>query len=123
MKRSVLWIGVVAGVAAMTGCGTSRLTVPPNGFHSATHNYSVGQVEAAFAAHGIQLHEAAKPFHVTDLMSGTGPGRVFVAVETGFTTGMYLIPIPVKHKTHHGNLTVVWLLRGSAVSASLNELH
>ena len=124
MKRSVLWIGVVAGTAAMTGCGTSRLTAPPSGFRSAMHNYSVGQVETAFAAHGIQLHKVAKqPFHVTNLMSGTGADRVFVAVETGVTTGAYLIPIPVKHKTHHGNVTAVWLSRGSAVSASLNGLH
>ena len=108
----------------MTGCGSSRLSLPSNGFHSPNRQYSVRQVESAFAAHGIQLHKTAKEFYnVTDLMSGSGPRAVFVSVETGHTTGTYPIPIPVDNKTHHGNLTVVWLRRGPTVRASLHELR
>jgi hypothetical protein len=117
-------MAVIAGVAVVAGCGSSQLSLPPGGFHSATHQYSVRQVEAAFAAHGIRLHKAARQFYnVTDLRSGSGPHAVFVAVRTGGTTGAYPIPIPVHSKTLHGNVTVVWLSRGAAVSAALDELH
>jgi hypothetical protein len=51
----VLAVGLVLG--ALTGCGSSR----PNGvnFHSASHHYTVNQVEEAFAAQGIRLREVA----------------------------------------------------------------
>ena len=125
MKASLVRIALSAGVvAALAACGSSRLSLPPNGFHSTTHEYSVEQVEAAFGAHGIRLHKAATQFYnVTSLISGNRSRAVFVAVRTGHTTGAYPIPIPVENKTLHGNVTVVWLTRDNAVSASLSELH
>src|SRR5262249_33364666 len=42
-----------------SACGSSRSE--PVGFHSSKHHYSVQQVEAAFANHGIRLKKVAVP--------------------------------------------------------------
>lgn len=124
MGRALGSVALAAGVAVLAGCGSSRLSLPRNGFHSSTGQYSVQQVEAAFAAHGIRLHKASQQFpDVTALMSGHGRRAIYVAVETHATPGTYPIPIPVQNKTHHGNVTVVWLAHGTEVRASLHELH
>ena len=48
MKSAFIVAALALVVALLSGCGSS-------GFHSATHDYSVHQVQAAFAAHGIEL--------------------------------------------------------------------
>jgi hypothetical protein len=125
MRSGAVKNALAAGVIfALAGCGSSRLSVPTNGFRSATHHYSVGEVEAAFAKHGIALHKASQQFpDAVSLISGSGSRAVFVSVLIHPTTAAYPIPIPVEQKTLHGNLTVAWSLRDNAVSASLGELH
>jgi len=125
MRDGLVKIALAAGViSALAGCGSSRTSVPPNGFHSATHHYSVREVEAAFAKHGIPLHKASQQFpDVAPLISGSGSRAVFVSVLIHPTTAAYPIPIPVEQKTLHGNVTVAWSARDDAVYASLHELH
>jgi hypothetical protein len=130
LVRTSLAIGVVVVLA---GCGSSRLSLPPNGFHSPTHQYSVRQVEAAFSAHGIQLHERKLPSQVQPnvvfLISGRGAGVVSISVKNG-PTGHGLVPSGISKKywprltkVFHGNVGVEWVSRGNAVEASLLELH
>ena len=133
MKVRLVRIALAAGVVVLAGCGSSRLSLPPNGFHSPTHKYSVKQVEAAFAAHGIQLHKRDVPPqiqpNVVFLISGKGARVVSVWVENGPTGhGLVTIPIAKKYwprlnKTSHGNVGVGWVSRSNAVYASLHELH
>jgi hypothetical protein len=130
LVRTSLAAGVVAVLA---GCGSSRLSLPPNGFHSPTHQYSVRQVEAAFAAHGIPLHKrelqpGVQPT-VTFLISGKGARVVSVWIKNG-PTGRGLVPPGISEKYWsrlttmiHGNVGVEWVRRGNAVNASLHELH
>jgi len=130
LDRFALAAGVVVVLA---GCGSSRLSLPPNGFHFPTHQYSVRQVEAAFAAHGIPLHKRelqrnTQP-NVTFLISGNGARVVSVWVENG-PTGHGLVPPGISEKywprltkMFHGNIGVEWVSRGKAVNASLHELH
>jgi hypothetical protein len=120
-------------VVALAGCGSSRLSLPSNGFHSATHEYSVRQVEAAFAAHGIQLHKRNLEQHVQPnvvfLIGGSGARVVSVWVKNDPTRhGVVPIGISTKYwprlnKTLYGNVGVGWVARGKAVEASLHELH
>jgi hypothetical protein len=134
MKGRLVGSALAAGaVAVLAGCGSSRLSLPPNGFHSPTHQYSVKEVEAAFAAHGIQLHkqevdQQIQP-NVIFLIGGSGAGVVSVWVKNG-PTGPGLVPIPLAkkylprlNKTSHGNVGVGWVSRSNAVDASLRELH
>jgi hypothetical protein len=127
-------IALAAGVVVvLAGCGTSRLSLPSNGFHSPAHQYSVRQVEATFAAHGIQLHKQHVPSqiqpNVVYLISGKGARAVSVWVTRG-PTGHGLVPIPIAkrywprlNKTLHGNVGVGWVSKNKAVDASLHDLH
>jgi hypothetical protein len=127
-------IALAAGVVGvLAGCGSSRLSLPPNGFHSATHQYSVKQVEAAFAAHGIQLHKReldpqVQP-NVAFLIGGSGARAVSAWVKNGPTGhGLVLSGISERYwsrlnETSHGNVGVEWVSRENAVNASLRELH
>ena len=45
----------LVAVAVTAGCGSSHTRSV--GSHSATRHYSVRQVETAFAAHGVRLHQ------------------------------------------------------------------
>lgn len=133
MKASRVKIALAAGViGALAGCGSSRLSLPPNGFHSPTHEYTVRQVEAAFAGHGVQLHKRALQVQsstVAFLIGGRGAHVVSVWVMGGHP-GHGIVPsgIPKKYwptvqKRFHGNVGVIWVSNGSAVQASLHELH
>ncbi len=48
MKSALVCGSIALAIALLSGCGSSRL-------RSATHEYSVHQVKAAFAAYGIAL--------------------------------------------------------------------
>jgi hypothetical protein len=80
-----LLLAVALVLGALTGCGSSQ----PKGvdFHSARGRYTVTQVEAAFAAQGIQLRLAHEQLPGEVVLHG-GPKpphlvTVLVALENG----------------------------------------
>jgi hypothetical protein len=108
----------LVGVVTAAGCGSS-------GFHSATHHYSVDQVEAAFAAHGIELRKDTQqkvPAYValrSDKISVTvvrGSKRSGVPmVDLGFGPNAAI---------RHGNVLVIYQPAQKApVTAALAALH
>ena len=87
----VLAVAVVVGLS--TGCGSSR----PSGvhFHSASRHYTATQVEAAFAAQGIQLRLAHEQLPGYVVLHGrTAPHLVTILVE--LSAGQ---PVPAGYAT------------------------
>ena len=118
---------VVVVILVGAGCGSS-------GFHSATHAYSVRQVEAAFAAHGIKLRKPQRQ-PVSGVVALDGTQRdgahlgVLVAATVRLANPTRLVPSLVNSRgprvpRKHGNVVVV-ALPGSTVSvnAALADLH
>jgi hypothetical protein len=87
-----LLVAVVVLAGALAGCGSSR----PKGvnFHSTSRHYTVTQVEAAFAAQGIQLRLAHEQFPGYEVLHGGQKHLLTVlvalsagqAVPTGYGT-------------------------------------
>jgi hypothetical protein len=120
MNRRPLTLTSAAVVAVVlgTGCGSS-------GFHSATHYYSVHQVQAAFAGHGFELHKDAKQ-KVTSFV-GLRSNKILVTVRVvkqrrAFPSfGLGFGPDTA---AKHGNVLVIYKLGEEApVKAALADLH
>ena len=119
---------VVVVVLAGAGCGSS-------GSHSATHVYSVRQVEAAFAAHGIQLHKVERhPPQAVALGGSFGrshfPVDVYVAPTVRLANPFRMFPSlkfsrgPITGR-RHGNVVLIFRMgvpRGP-IDAALADLH
>jgi hypothetical protein len=147
VKSVSLVILAVVAVTAVSACGSSHrrivvyggsatITEPTRGyagFHSPNHHYSVGEVEAVFAGHGIQLHEVHRPktyakFMPVLLRYGRGMNLVAVAIVRpepdnaeffGARTGT-----PRPRITHHGDLIAFYYSgHSAAVKSALAELH
>jgi hypothetical protein len=93
-------------------------------FHSATHYYSVHQVEAAFAEHGIALRRAARQYFPGFVHLGNGKVLVTVRVAKG---ARRLARLPLgwpSRADKHGNLLVVYKEpQTMSVYAALADLH
>ena len=122
------WIvPLVVVIIVGAGCGSS-------GVHSATHVYSVQQVEAAFAAHGIKLRKAQRqPLSRVVALDGTQRDGaqlgVLVAATVRLANPTRLVPGLVNSRgprapRKHGNAVVVALPSSTvAVNAALADLH
>jgi hypothetical protein len=124
--RRIVLLVVMAMVGA--GCGSS-------GLHSTTHVYSVGQVEAAFAAHGIQLHKVERhPSQAVALDGSFGrshyPIFVHVAATVRLANPFRMFPSlrlsrgPITGR-RHGNVVLIFRMNvpTGAIDAALADLH
>jgi hypothetical protein len=112
MRRVSLLLVALLTAATLAGCGSSR-------FHSATRVYSVQQVDASFAAHGITLHEVEPhPSQVVALSSSFGshfPISVYVAPTVRLADPFRMFPSlkyslgPIIERKH-GNVVLVFRL-------------
>ena len=118
-------------IVGLVGCGSS-------GFHSATHTYSVDQIKAVFAAHGVTLQKVERH----------PPGTVELTASVGnppFPTDVYIAPsvraakrspwsrtlrqagnspAPISFQ-RHGNIVLMqaqWVVP-APVQAALADLH
>jgi len=100
-------------VAALSSCSFSH------------HRYSVGQVEAAFASQGVQLHKAAKQVPgVVVLRYGRRPHFITVGVRTraGQLGRVYFSRRA--HVTRRGNVVAISDAGDlAAVRSALAQLH
>ena len=81
MRTLQLLVAVVLLVGILTACGSSR----PKGvsFHSADRHYTARQVEAAFAAQGIQLSLANEQLPGYLVLQGGRKLAVLVKLSAG----------------------------------------
>ena len=130
MKSALAFASLGLAVVLLSGCGSS-------GFHSATHEYSVHQVEAAFAAHGIELRRtgielrrAEKPEERRVVALGSDKVGVYVAATVPLAKPSRLIPHykallgPIVARKH-GNVLVVFKIftPTRSIDAALADLH
>jgi hypothetical protein len=123
MKSGLVFASLALAVALLSGCGSS-------GFHSATHDYSVHQVEAAFAAHGIELRRAKKQEQGKVIALGSDKVGVYVAATVPLAKPTHVIPKlkaslgPVVVRKH-GNVLVVFknVTPTRPIDAALADLH
>jgi hypothetical protein len=109
---------LLAVVVIATGCGSS-------GFHSATHHYSVDQVEAAFAAHGIELRKEAQQ-RVPAYVVLRSDKVLVTVVRTPKANRLPLTDLGFgpDTATHHGNVLVIYKpAQRAPVTAALAALH
>jgi hypothetical protein len=94
-------------------------------FHSATHRYSVRQVQQAFAAQGLELRNVLPQDFRGLLALLTEPSHaVYVYVIQAGCKCAFLPPIRNGRKTRHGNLDVLWIRsKTAAVRAALRTLE
>jgi hypothetical protein len=128
VRRIVSLVVLVVLVVLGAGCGSS-------GFHSATHVYSVHQVEAAFRAHGVELRKAKKQLRkVVVLGGGVGRGRgyvnVYVARIARLAEPFRLIPGLAQSRgpvvaRKHGNVVLLFKNNTPAepLRGALEDLH
>lgn len=114
---------VVVVISVGAGCGSS-------GFHSATHVYSVHQVETAFAGHGIELQEAETQGPAKVVVLDGEREIVYVAATVPSARPNRLIPDLVNSRGpfsahQHGNVLVVAHIGGwwNAINGALADLH
>ena len=123
MKSALIVAALALIVALLSGCGSS-------GFHSATHDYSVHQVQAAFAAHGIELRRAEKQGRRRAVALSSGRVGVYVAATVPLAKPTRLIPHyrdlfgPIAVRKH-GNVLVVFKNSTPTrpIEAALADLH
>ena len=111
------------------GCGSS-------GFHSATHVYTVHQVQAAFAAHGIKLRKLSR--HPPRAVALDGKfGRqsdfwvaVYVTATRRLANPFRLFPQAAESRgpitdRNHGNVLLVYRFGTPTqqIQAALADLH
>ena len=116
---------VAAVTAALVGSGVG-IAAGFGAFHSAAPQYSVLQVEQAFADQGIQLQDVSPTDYEGQLalLDGRPAHAVYVYVEVGKFSGALSPAIPNANVTHQGNVEVLWLPgEESAVQAALHELE
>lgn len=111
-------VGLVAAVLTLTGCGSA--------------SYSVGQVESAFAAHGIPLARETSPSKGVVELANFPDGVVVLVDSSGgpYRGGYFItyysdrIPPSSPRPTLQGNLTVYAAPRhADAVKAALRQLR
>jgi hypothetical protein len=104
--------------------GTLTVSCKGRTFHSATHRYSVRQVERAFTSHGVHLRNVTQKRLRGALALLADPSHaVYVYVIQAGCKCAFPPPIRNGRETRHGNLDVLWLRRETpAVLAVLREL-
>jgi hypothetical protein len=115
-------------VLVVAGCGSS-------GFHSATRVYSVNQVEAAFAAHGIKLHKVERhPPRAVALDGNFGrshfPVGMYVAASVRSANPVRMFPSlqaslgPITGR-RQGNVVLIYRfgIPTGPIQAALADLH
>jgi hypothetical protein len=112
-------------LGSLTGCGSSRPTGV--GFHSARGRYTVTQVEAAFAAQGIQLRLAHEQLPGEVVLHGGPKPPHLVTVLVGLAAGR-AGPLPSEgggqHVQTQGNVRVSFdSSHAQAVTSALARLH
>jgi hypothetical protein len=120
--KPVLVAAVVT--AALAGAGVG-IAAGFGVFHSASPQYSVHQVEQAFADQGIQLQDVSPAGYQGQLtlLDGRPAHAVYVYVEVGKFSGALSPPFLNAAVTHEGNVEVLWLPdEEAAVHAALQEL-
>ena len=123
MKSAFRFAPLALVVALLSGCGSS-------GFHSATHDYSVHQVQAAFAAHGIELRRTEKQEQRRAVALRSVEVGVYVAATVPLAKPTRLIPHyrlllgPIVVRKH-GNVLVVFnnSTPTRPIEAALADLH
>ena len=123
MRPAFVFGSLAVLVALLSGCGSS-------GFHSATHRYSVHQVEAAFAAHGIKLRRSEKQEQRKAIALGSDKVGVYIAATVPGAKPSRVIPDfgrlfgPISMRKH-GNVLVVFknFTPTRPIDAALAELH
>jgi len=114
--RAVVLVFVVVVIAV--GCGSS-------GFHSATHHYSVDQVEAASAAQGIELRKDAQQ-RVPSYVALRSDKIAVTVVRTSKANRLRLTDLGFGPDAaiHHGNVLVIDKpAQKTPVTAALAALH
>ena len=123
MKSALALASLALAAVLLSGCGSS-------GFHSATHEYSVHQVEAAFAAHGLDLQRTEKQEQRRVVALVSDKVGVDVAATVPLAKPSRLIPHykrlfgPIVVRKH-GNVLVVFknTTPTRPIDAALAELH
>jgi hypothetical protein len=116
--RYVTTLASGAILIALCGCGAAKTRVT---------GYSVPQVEAAFKAHGLQLHQA-RFGPATGIVKLLGPGRLEVDVDvahkrTGATEWLVASTMAERSTSQH-NVIVTWQPRlTKSVKAALRQLN
>jgi hypothetical protein len=123
MKSVLMFAPLALAVALCSGCGSS-------GFHSATHDYSVHQVQAAFAAHGMELRRTERKEQSRIVALSSDKVGVYVAPTVPLAKPSRVIPHysfllgPITVRKH-GNVLVVFksMTPTRPIDAALADLH
>jgi hypothetical protein len=133
---SLVAAALVGGAVGLTGCGGSHaaqihslvktVTLPADTFHSASHHYSVHQVELAFDLRGLPLRNVSPKAYrgLVAVLDGRPTHSVYVYVSVGGCKCALEPAIRDATVTRHGNVDVLWHHgEKSAVRAALRELN
>lgn len=112
------FIAAVAAVSLVVGIGTAAALGAQS--QSLRAQYSVRNVETAFAKHGIALQTVGTYSGVVALVDHRSPHRVYIYVALAGEQ-VYPAPLPGTHNTHDRNLSVSW--RPAAAHRVMAALH
>jgi hypothetical protein len=119
MRFLLRLIGVMA-LGAAAGCGSSH----PTGvsFHSATHHYTVSQVQQVFAAQGIRLRRATIPGHPG--VAGLRRDHLIEALVVARSSGLQYFDAQHHRHQRDGNVVVLFTAPDAKlVETALARLH